>query len=66
MERIYIVTAVRPETALPRLVKAATVSQVARHIIEGRYTIEVARQQQIVNAFGINAKIQVESVTKED
>ena len=66
MERIYIVTAVKPESAQQRLVKASTVSQVAKHIVAGRYIIEVASQQDIVDAFVLNPKIEVESVKAEE
>ena len=66
MERIYIVTAVKPESHLPRLVRATKVSQVAKHIIAGRYIIEVASQQDIVNAFKDNPKIEVETVKAEE
>ena len=67
MERIYIVMSVDvPEINMPRLVKAATISQVAKHIIAGRYVIEVASQQDIVDAFKDNGKTEVESVKAEE
>ena len=65
MERIYIVTAVKAGN-VTQLVKAAKASQVATHIIKGRYTIEVASQDDIVLAFQYNPKIEVESVKAEE